>query len=188
MECGCSQWSCSSCGSFTADAAEFSLPCAVFCKQLLSRGKHRTPFPFSGPVAMLGVLSPLSWILPECELFGVTEVCCIGLLARACAEQVPSRRQGPWSWGELNGPLEALRPQSFVPVSHLKSCRDFVWKLRQVCVARELFQPLWRTEPHGREFSRGHLGQVASLRGLLSSHLDHQIPIPLCCLSCPCSP
>lgn len=154
----------------------FPLPCVVFCKELLSRGKHRVPFFFSGLVAMLGVLSSLSQVLPRSTT-----------LARACPEQVPSRMHGPWRWGGLNGPFEALRPQRFVPVSRLKSCSDCVEAQAGLC-GQESFPPLWGMEPHGREFLRGHRGQVPSLRGLLNSSPDRQTPIRLCCLSCPCSP
>lgn len=96
--------SCSLCGSFAVSAARFFPPLCRFLQIASIKGKAQV----SGLVVILGVLSPLSWSLPECKLFRVTEVHCICLLARACTEQGLNRMQGPWRWGGLNGLFEAL--------------------------------------------------------------------------------
>lgn len=179
---GITPWSCSLCGSFTVCTAELSPPLCCFLQRASIKGETQGSFLLLWSCSHIG-----SSVFP---VPGPAEVHYTGLLARACPEQVPSRMHGPWRWGGLNGPFEALRPQSFVPVSRLKSCSDCVEAQAGLC-GQGSFPPLWRMEPHGREFLRDHRGQVPSLRGLLNSYPDRRTPIGFCCLcslSCRCSP
>ena len=89
----------------------FPLPCVVFCKELLSRGKHRVPFFFSGLVAMLGVLSSLSQVLPRSTT-----------LARACPEGWGFSLQLSFLRGELSNGASQKLGEFLGAEQHIPAC------------------------------------------------------------------